>query len=581
MKRLALPLALFVFGISLNAAAKEIALDDLFPTDRVMDIQIFVDQRDWDEIRHQSRDFRSALHESRKQGPIKSPYTYVQARVTIDGVLFPAVGLRKKGFIGSQSHTRPSLKIKLNHIDKKASVEGLKMLTLNNNKQDPSQVDQYLGYALFNEAGAPAPRCAFAEVSVNGQSLGVYSHVESIRPPFLKRHFGSSKGVLYEATVVDFFQGWENAFEYERGDDKIGRERIKRLTYVLEDSNATPESIGEIVDLDSFYRFWALEGLVGFGDGYTGNINNFFVYLHPETNKFHFIIWGADALFRKYSHVERGKDRRAPISVKVKGRTAHSLYQMKEGRDEYRRAMMRLLEHYWDEETLLAEIDRVEQMLMPHLAREQRRTHNEIGRETTFESELEDVRRFIRSRRREIMAEIQDGMPPWKSRLDQPFVMRSDDRRFPELPKEGLWHETRMGKLAAIKRRLEAGADVNEPDKMFFIPPLGWAALYRQTDAARALLEGGADVNAADRSGNTALHTAAFLGDVNMANLLIENGANIHAQNHEGSMPIESTKAPFELTAFICSIFQIKMDYKRFSAIEKGRKELAPLLYSQ
>ena len=35
--------------------------------------------------------------------PLRSPYTYVEASVTIDGVEFPRVGLRKKGFIGSQS----------------------------------------------------------------------------------------------------------------------------------------------------------------------------------------------------------------------------------------------------------------------------------------------------------------------------------------------------------------------------------------------------------------------------------------------------------------------------------------------
>ncbi|MDE0019966.1 MAG: CotH kinase family protein [Candidatus Poribacteria bacterium] len=580
MKQWALPLALLVFGISLSGVAKEMTLDDLFPTDRVLDIQIFVEQRDWDLIRHQSRDFRSALDESRKYGHIKGPYTYVPARVVIDDVLFSAVGLRKKGFIGSQSHTRPSLKIKLDYIDKEASVEGLNLLTLNNNKQDLSQMDQYLGYALFNKAGAPAPRCAFARVSVNGEQLGVYSHVESIRAPFLARQFGDDSGVLYEGTVVDFFEGWENAFEYKRGDDELGRERIKQLIAALSDPGTTAESIGELVDLDSFYRFWALEGLVGFGDGYTGNINNFYVYLNPKTDKFHFIIWGADALFRKYSHVERGRDRRAPISVKMKGRTALSLYRLEEGRGGFRRAMMELLENHWDEEKLLAEIDRVAEMIEPHLAREQRQSRNEIGRQASFEREVEDVRRFIRLRRDDIMEEIRDGMPIWNARLEEPFVMRSDERRFPELPKEGVWHEARMGKLAAVEKRLADGADVNERDKMFYLAPLGWAALYGQTEVARALLDNGADVNILDRSGNTPLHTAAFLGDVETAKLLIENGANIRAKNHEGGMPIESTKAPFEVTSFIGSIFQIKIDHRRFAAIEKGRAEIVKLLNS-
>ena len=65
--------------------------------------------------------------------------------MTIDGVSFPEVGLRKKGFLGSLNAFRPSLKIKLNHVDKKASIKGLTNLTLNNNQQDHSLVSQFMG----------------------------------------------------------------------------------------------------------------------------------------------------------------------------------------------------------------------------------------------------------------------------------------------------------------------------------------------------------------------------------------------------------------------------------------------------
>ena len=33
---------------------------------------------------------------------------------------------------------------------------------MNNNKQDSTIVSQVMGYALFNAAGSPAPRTAFA-----------------------------------------------------------------------------------------------------------------------------------------------------------------------------------------------------------------------------------------------------------------------------------------------------------------------------------------------------------------------------------------------------------------------------------
>ena len=48
-----------------SAAGKKLTLDELFPADRVLEVQITVDGNDWDTIRHQSRNFVSALHEKR------------------------------------------------------------------------------------------------------------------------------------------------------------------------------------------------------------------------------------------------------------------------------------------------------------------------------------------------------------------------------------------------------------------------------------------------------------------------------------------------------------------------------------
>src|SRR5690606_32903219 len=104
----------------------------------------------------------------------------------IDGVTIDSVAIRKKGFIGSLDEQRPSLKVKFDEYIEQDPIAGLDRLTLNNNKQDESQVSQYLTYRLFNAAGVPAPRCNFARVTVNGEYLGIYSNVESIRRPFLE-----------------------------------------------------------------------------------------------------------------------------------------------------------------------------------------------------------------------------------------------------------------------------------------------------------------------------------------------------------------------------------------------------------
>lgn len=416
-------LALYLLTAVGSLADGELTLDDIFPTDRVLDVQITVADEDWETICHQSRDFISALHESRKFRPIEAPYTYVNASVTIDGIKFPQVGIRKKGFVGSQSTSRPSLKIKLDHIDKKDQIGGLDVLTFNNNLQDRSQVGQFMGYAMFNAAGIPAPRCAYAKVTVNGVSLGIYSHVEAIRKSFLRRAFGNDDGVLYEGPYVDFYPGWEWSLEYKRGNEKRGRKKIKQLVKVLEsDDENIEEAIGELVDLDSFYIYWALEGLIGFWDGYSSNSNNFFIYLNPETERFHFIPWGADSVFSGFAEVK--PDSKAPISVRTQGLIAYKLYQLESGRERYANTIMSLIENHWNADKLLAEIDRIEAMIKPYLKQSQLVINEKKKKpEHTFARSLKKTRQFIRRRKPDIIQEVANGMPIWEKPPMKPLTI--------------------------------------------------------------------------------------------------------------------------------------------------------------
>ena len=571
-------------SIAHNTSAKELTLDDVFPTERIIDVQITLPQQDWDTIRYQSRDIRTALSASRQFKPMENPYTYVEASISIDGVVFPKVGIRKKGFIGSLSSTRPSLKIRLNHIDKDGGIEGLTNLTLNNNKQDTGLVSQFMGYALFNAIGSPAPRCAYAKVTVNGKSLGIYSHVETVRKPLLKRAFGNSKGPLYEGTVVDFYEGWENSFEHKRGDDTRGRAHINAIIDLLADPKATETDIGKLVDLDSFYRFWATESLVGFWDGYSGNKNNFFAYLNPKDNKFYFIPWGMDSIFTKQSKLEFMNDARAPISVKTQGLIAYKLYQSESGRQRYREVLIEILDKHWNTAELLATLDEVAAMVEPHLVPDQRVVEEEWSgggewgqvAKPTFESELEAARNFIRNRKNDIQREIADGMPVWSKRPDPPFAIPDDGdfmKGFLKLTENTLVGAARAGDLAAIKQHIAEGADVNE--MRFEMPPLAWAAMMGHTAAVELLLQHGAAINGRNGDGNTALHLAAFLGRAETAELLIKNGADANRKNGDGATPIDILAVPWEMTQFLSRSLGVKLEREQVAA---GKAKIAEML---
>jgi ankyrin repeat protein len=69
-------------------------------------------------------------------------------------------------------------------------------------------------------------------------------------------------------------------------------------------------------------------------------------------------------------------------------------------------------------------------------------------------------------------------------------------------------------------------------------PPLVAAARTADATALRALLQKGADVNAAEADGTTALHWASYRDDGDSADLLIRAGAKVNAANDLGATPL-------------------------------------------
>jgi uncharacterized protein len=87
---------------------------------------------------------------------------------------------------------------------------------------------------------------------------------------------------------------------------------------------------------------------------------------------------------------------------------------------------------------------------------------------------------------------------------------------------------------------IEQGADVNAPSQNAQrVHPIHSAVAARNTGLVTLLLEKGADINAAQAGGYTALHAAAHHGDEPMIKLLLEHMADINAVTHDGKTPME------------------------------------------
>ncbi len=393
---------------------------DIFDPNRLIDIEFTLEKSDWDTLRMQSRTMLGSLGGDCTAQPPPSPYTFVHADVTIDGVTLTNIGVRKKGFIGSLDPVRPSMKVRFDEFADGQRLFGRDRLTLNNAKQDPARIKQCLGYELFANAGLPAPRCNFAHVKVttteNGtpigtQDLGIYANVEDIKDAFLKRTFGSASGNLYEGGFSsDFRPRFLPIFEKETNENTNDGTDLRVVAEIL--GRATDDDLltqlDPVVNIDTFFKYWAMEALIGHWDSYSGNVNNFYLYNHAADNKFYFIPWGIDDTFGRGNALVNEGDV-SPL-VWARGKLPRRLYLHPDGPGRYTQTLQNLFDSVWDETAILAEIDRMQALIAPVTG--------------DLSAYIEPIRTFVTTRRQKFNDEfVTAGPPAWTEELSNGFCV--------------------------------------------------------------------------------------------------------------------------------------------------------------
>ncbi|MDE6662379.1 MAG: CotH kinase family protein [Lachnospiraceae bacterium] len=180
----------------------------LFNTSTVHSIDIVMD--DWDSFIENCRD-----------------ETYETCAVIIDGDAYKNVAIRAKGNtslsqVDSYGNNRYSFKIEFDHYDNSNSYYGLDKLCLNNIIQDNTYMKDYLSYQMMRMAGADAPLCSYAYITVNGEDWGLYLAVEAVEDAFLQRNYGNDYGELYKPDSSNLGGGRGNGRDFKMPEDFDG-----------------------------------------------------------------------------------------------------------------------------------------------------------------------------------------------------------------------------------------------------------------------------------------------------------------------------------------------------------------------
>jgi len=335
----------------------ELVTDDPFDLARLMVVQVQMSTQDFEALRWEGRSLSQGISEC----PSHSfEYTDFVGKVNIDGETLERVSIRKKGYLGSLSAQKPSLKLNFDTHEEGRTFKGLKRLTLNNNRQDPALIRQCLAYEVYELAGLNVPRCSWAQVYVNGTDMGVYTHVESIKKPFLLRTFANDEGNLYEAQLAEFGIYLNDKFELKTNKTLNDRSDLAQVAQLMEGSGDDwLATLKNHVDVDEFIQLWAADTVLGNWDSASGNSNNYYVYHNPEDDLFHFIPWGADAAFTGGTILKPGIGPLYQTHALAK-----KLFEYAATRDQYYAALQSLLMESASVARLISRIETMNQVVV-------------------------------------------------------------------------------------------------------------------------------------------------------------------------------------------------------------------------
>lgn len=272
------------------------AYESLFQTDNVIDINVTIDDADW---------------ESMLESPLDKDYKKVS--VEVDGNKLDNVGFSTKGNLTLKSvasmgdSDRYSFRLKFDKYDKTQTLLGLDKMVLNNNYTDPSYMREVLHYEALRSIGMDVPMTNYVNLYVNGELVGFYTGVEAVDDSYLERNYGEDyeDGVLYDTDERSYLQ-YEEDGDYSTLTEDLGTDENKtKLKNFIKTLNDMPEGekgdIESVLDVDSALQYIAGNVVFGNYDSYNGDKGHNYMLYSDADGKFTVVPWDFNMSFNGYS----------------------------------------------------------------------------------------------------------------------------------------------------------------------------------------------------------------------------------------------------------------------------------------
>lgn len=306
----------------------------------------------------------------------------IDVRVTVrDGLrIYTNVALHLKGSYSFQPiDGKPSMTLNFDKFARGQLFHGFDKIHLNNSVQDPSYLCEAFARDLFLSLGVPSPRATPALVSINGRDTALYVLVEGANKRFVKRHFASAEGNLYDGG-----SGGDVTKALETDSGKFPDNRTDLTNLVKAARIKLPEArlaqLNRVLDVERFITFAAVEDFLAHWDGYAIGGNNYRVFHDTSRGKMVFMPHGLDQLFAPSRST-------LSLTPPFKGMVAKALFSVPEVRTRYLDRIVQLATNDLRTAELHARIDRLAE-----------RVRENLKEHPSLRAELEEAASDLKSR---------------------------------------------------------------------------------------------------------------------------------------------------------------------------------------